>query len=172
MDKMKLIPVKVPWRINASCETEKYSGNESNVNILLYGECSQRKKENTIIELNKQYNNIIPDEIWNNIGNIIIDIKFECVSCFCEVISDCNTHKEEYDTSLLTPYADGRMDFRKRWKETDICPNPNMYEVENSKLKKYMNFSNAKIKHWLIMLHDEEIHILARNFTWKEISND
>ena len=53
--------------------------------------------------------------------------------------------------------------------EKDICPDSKMYEVQNSVLKESLNITDNLIKHWLIIGHEEEIHILSKGFVWKEM---
>lgn len=174
MDKMKIVPVKVPWMISPSYEIEKYYGGINFINISLNCFNSKEQQNKMISKLNNLYNNNIPDEIWNKIGYMFIELHFEPINYFGifypqKEVFELN--KEIYDTSLLEPYYDGTLDFHDIWNKKKFCPNPKIYEVENSILKKNLSINNNTIKHWLIVGHDEEIHILSKSFTWRKIED-
>lgn len=113
MEKMKVVPVNVPWMISPAYEIDKYYGGISFVNISLYCINSQKQRN--------------------------IEIHFEPISYFGIVYSQqevFDLDEEKYDISILKPYYDGTLDLNDVWNEKDFCPNPKMYEIQNSVLKK------------------------------------
>lgn len=172
MNKMKIIPVKVPWMISPSYEIEEYSGGISFVNIFLYCLNSKEQQNKEIEKLNKLYNNNIPEEIWNEVGYMNIELHFESVNYFAIIYPQQEVfglNEEKYDMSMVEPYYDGSLDLEEIWSEEGFCPNPKMYEVENSILKKTLNITDDSVKHWLITGHEEEVHILSKDYVWKKI---
>lgn len=171
MNKMKIIPVMVPWMISPAYEIGKYHGVDSSVNVSLHCFESKKTQQKLVNKYNDLYDNDIPDDVWNNIGYLYIELCFESINYFGIHFSQKEIYgleQEIYDTSILQPYYDGTLDFNEIWNETDICPNPKIYEVENSILKKNLKITNSSIKHWLITGHEEEIHILSKTFRWRE----
>lgn len=172
MEKMKVIPVNVPWMISPSYEIDKYYGGISFVSISLYCINSPKQQNKEIDKLNKLYNNDIPDDIWNGIGYTNIEIHFEPINYFGIVYpwqEVFGLDEQKYDISILKPYYDGTLDLNDVWNEKGICPDSKMYEVQNSVLKESLNITDNLIKHWLIIGHEEEIHILSKGFVWKEM---
>ena len=57
--------------------------------------------------------------------------------------------------------------FYTYWKEANVCPDPRMYEVENSKwLENEARAVRLGCKHFIILGHDSYIEILAKNWDW------
>lgn len=133
---------------------------------------SRRETEKIIIELTEKYNNNIPDEIWNMSGNLNVKLQFDSINFFGMCYPQQEVYgldRNIYDLSLLDPFYDGTLNLHDIWDKEKICPNPRMCEVENSNLKEKLYITNDAIKHWLIVGHEEEIHILSKSFTWCEI---
>ena len=170
MKKMKLIPVKVPWCISPSYEIEEFRGGLNEVSVEVACTRSNRETEKIINELNKKYNNNIPDELWNMSSHLVVELQFEPVF-FCKYSCQQPVYELDsniYDLSLLDPLYDGTLNFHDIWNKKEICPDPGMYEVEGSKLKEKLHITNDAVKHWMIIGHEEEIHVLSRTFTWHE----
>jgi hypothetical protein len=60
--------------------------------------------------------------------------------------------------------------FRQQWGRTSICPDPGMYEVENSTWLQETGASDEGLKHYLIIGHDVYIEILASSWQWEFIN--
>lgn len=175
MDKMKLIPVKIPWMISPAYEIEKYYGGIDFVNISLNCFTSKKEQNKMLCKLNELYHNDIPEEIWNKVGYMLIELHFEPINYFAIAYPQqeiFGLDEKIYDTSLLNPYYDGILDFDDIWNKEGICPDPSIYEVEDSILKKTLNINNNAIKHWLITGHDEEIHVVSKSFIWRKIEDN
>ena len=57
--------------------------------------------------------------------------------------------------------------FRTYWKETSICPDPRIYEVENSKwLENEARAIKLGCKHFIVLGHDNYIEVLAKDWNW------
>lgn len=175
MQKLKIVPVEVPWKINAAEGIGEYKGNTETLTITLYCGKSRKKIAKETALLKQKYVNI-PEKIENNLTVSMIEVVFETISHFSIAVPQVEVfgwNKELYDTSLIDPYYNGTLDFQEVWNETGNCPNPSFYEVIGSEdhLKESLNIKSDKVKHWLIRGHDEEIHILARSFSWRELES-
>lgn len=173
MQKLKIVPVEVPWKISAAEGIGEYKGNTETLMITLYCEKSRKRIEKEKVLLKQKYG-IIPEEIENSLTISTIEVVFETISHFsisAPQVEVFGWNQELYDTSLIDSYYHGTLNFHEVWNEKGTCPNPSFYEVVGleDNLKKSLHIKSDKIKHWLIRGHDEEIHILARSFSWREL---
>ncbi len=172
MKKIKLQSIEVPWQISPSHEFIDFSGTEGDVKIKLLVQFSSKIRENILDNLEKKYGDNIPDELWNKAGYAIIEIKFSVVYFFSKNVSQQEhglLSEEKYDFSRIIPYNDNSVSFEDMWNETNICPDPSLYEIVDSDLKNYLGINMQNIKHWMVIGHDVYFDILASEFEWKEI---
>lgn len=171
---MRIIPEKVPWMISPSHNIQQFKGNTSYLSVSLFCQKDKSYISRTISQLKLVYDGNIPEEILNSIGYINIEIKFEPVYYFavcCPQYPKSILDPEIYDTTLLTQYYDDTNDFNDSWSMSGICPDSGFYCVSESTYFQQFGISNSnnKIKHWILTGHDEELHVLAERFIWKEI---
>jgi hypothetical protein len=168
MNKMKVVPVQVPWMISPSHDFAGFVGHESEaVRIQMMCGYNARRYEQAISKLELQYGGDIPDEEFNKAGSVIIEVTFTPVFLF-NIYANMNGY-ERYDLSIVNPYYNGELSLADEWNQTDICPNPGFYEVVHSELKEAYGFTSSKVKHWVLRGHDSSIDVLAYSFEWKEI---
>lgn len=174
MDKLKIVPVKVPWQISPSNEIGKCIEDNMCLTISLF--CNQSKKiiQTELEELAKVYGDNIPDDIYNRVGFSEINLSFNPMVYFGIAFPQTEMFgidTGKYDTSAIDQYYYGIMDFHKIWGQTGICPDPSFYEVigSNDVLKSDVNILDSEIRHWMILGHSEEIHILSRSYKWTEV---
>ena|GEM_PF-5283172 len=168
MNKMKVVPVRVPWMISPSHDFAGFAGYEAK-EVKVQALCGYNAVyfEKVIAELEQQYGEAIPDEEYNKAGSVMIEIKFTPIYLFNFYGKTENT--EKYDFSILDPYYYGGLSLSEEWNKTGICPNPGFYEVPDSGLKEAFGFTAPKVKHWVLCGHDSCIDVLARTFKWREI---
>jgi hypothetical protein len=56
--------------------------------------------------------------------------------------------------------------FHPHWKQTNICPDPRMYEVVNSRWLNETKASKFGYKHFILLGHDNYIEVLAKDWNW------
>lgn len=168
MNKMKLVPVEVPWRISPEYDFSYFNGYENReVSVEVLCEYNRKEWDKEIFKLKQKYGDNIPDEEYNKAGYKIIQIKFTPI-CLFNIYGKMDGY-ERYDLSSFDAYFDGRLSQGKEWNETGICPMPGFYEVVESKLKEEFGFNASKVKHWVLRGHDSCIDILAYSFEWREV---
>ncbi|MDY8048480.1 hypothetical protein UY416_19500 [Paenibacillus polymyxa] len=168
MEKSILHAVEVPWQISPSHDFIEFIGEESEVKTKFLINYNAKIREREIKHLCRQYGNEekIPDEIWNRVGNAIIEINFAQVHFFSKTVSQQEyglLDSEKFDLSQIA-YLDDDL-----WNETNICPDPSFYEVINSNLKSRLGIDSLSVRHWLILGHDVFFDILAPSFNWEVV---
>lgn len=167
MNKLIVKPVEVPWMISVSDEFIGFSGNEETVNLRIACQYSPKIREGIISGIGKKYGKNIPDELYNSAGSAIIEVKFKPIYFFSQWVKV--EGYEKFDFSCLDPYYFGDLSITNEWNVTNICPDPNFYEVVESNLKEYLGIKAERVKHWLLSSHDSYINILADGFEWNAI---
>ena len=56
--------------------------------------------------------------------------------------------------------------FRSMWARTQLCPDPHMYEVENSTWVEHANAGQV-FRHYMLWGHDAYVEILAEGWQWE-----
>lgn len=168
MKKIKLAPVKISWGINPADDFLEYSGNESEMQIILPIIYSPEEINNTIAKLNNIYNDNIPAQIMNRIGLGIVEIKFSNVYYFDKCILQNNTGllDENIYEFIDIPTITDSNSYNIIWKKKNICPDPGFYKVIDSKLKIDLNIKSKKIEHWVISGYNTYFNIIAKSFDW------
>lgn len=59
--------------------------------------------------------------------------------------------------------------FKKKWKATNICPDPRFYEVIESDWLQEINSDVSNYHHFLILGHDYYTEIIARKWEWESL---
>ena len=100
MNKMKVVPVKVPWIIRPSHGFAGFAGYEAK-EVKVQALCGYNAVyfEKVIAELERQYGEAIPDEAYNKAGSVMIEIKFTPIYLFIFYGKTENT--EKYDFGIL-----------------------------------------------------------------------
>ena len=159
-EKPKLISVKVPWQISPSsaCLRSLSSIDDESQKIptLVTFIVNFESTADKIIELE------FVTGLWAKIYTSYSE----------EHIFD----PSKYDWSpFQTKYIKSEQtidEFRQKWKQTGTCPDPKMYEVENSHwLKEIQNYRN-NLKHYFILGNDSYIEVIASAFQWKEVEEN
>ncbi len=83
-----------------------------------------------------------------------------------------------YDLSAIGDHAQGTHNwkqYRRRiwrsWRDTGLCPDPRMYEVENSPHVVRLRSENPhwnKFKHYLLIGNDVNVEVVAARWIWEE----
>ena len=160
MGKLKLNPVKVPWKISASDEIALFQCENDRLEILFIADFFDSSKLGKLG---------IGSDFFDYVSIVQLRLIFETVLHFeysrpQQKLFGLDSQK--YDINI-NPSTYDRSAFFQRWTDTQICPDPQMYQVENSDMKKALNIENSSILHWILVGHDEIINIVSKNFTWE-----
>jgi hypothetical protein len=183
--KPRLIPVKVPWQISPStpflrlraAEIEEPTHVSFVAHFGLYDPpaASHDGREVEIV--------YPPDELFEDPGPKEGPYQF-VVATFQHGLyvrmypghSDAEVIEEAaYDRSALScRYQRGEnirewlLRFREEWRRTGVCPDPGMYEVEDSPWLEELDPGSA-YKHYLMLGHDAYVEVAAEGWSWKSM---
>lgn len=154
--KPKLIPVKVPWSIALAAPD-------------LYLEATESERTVKFIA------RFLPNEDGND--EKVVTLTFEggtwamVQPAFTDrmVIDESNyDYSEVSRTEDIELFDEWYEEFIKVWKASGICPDPRMYEIQNSEGFGYFVDRTylANYKHLLILGEDIYIEILCKNWNW------
>jgi len=163
MGRHKLNPIKVPWKISASDEIALFQCENDRLEILLIADLFDLSKSNKLG---------LGLDFFDYVSIVQLRLVFETVLHF-EYSRPQQTvfglDSQKYDI-IVNPSSCDRMAFFQKWSDSKICPDPRMYQVEDSDIKKALNIKDNLMTHWILIGHDEIINIVSRKFTWEVIS--
>jgi hypothetical protein len=151
----KVTPVKTPWMVSSTereLTVEKLSKNRLKVGFLgFFGK------------------DIVNDEIIDKYDNVeVIFSGLEDFRHFPEYSSDDSKRIDSYDWELVPEFRDeagslaqhGEI-FHKVWKKTGFCPDPAVYEIEDSEWVSSMIGNKKRLKHYLVLGGDYNLEVLS-----------
>lgn len=193
-NKPKPIPVKVPWRVSLSTPFLQLTVGEApsdcptTVSFLAYcpSWISLSPGSSNLINMPTDQELVGTKES----GDCIVKLFFEPGGCarMYRSYADLEVVQESlYDWSALKYYFKADPDFEnwgedmarefedmarecaersmEEWRRTSICPDPGMYEIENSPWLRELNFPEDR--HFLILGHDAYVEVLAEDWKWE-----
>lgn len=182
--KPKLLPVAVPWEISPSVPNLKIgkSDDSGQVSATFVGhfkcdEMADSHLDPYSVQLVSEDSNfrVVPLSIKSPFKMVRINF----VNCYffriSPAVSDAEVIPEDgYDwsavASSLMPnerIEDNVKRTRELWIKSEICPDPGMYEVENSPLLSDFSSSSNEVHHYLMLGHDEYIEVIAERWAWE-----
>ena len=78
----------------------------------------------------------------------------------------------DFDTTLIklsvpdSDYVRWGLEFRKQWLTTQFCPDPNMYEVINTRWSPAIGGYEEGYVHYIILGEQIYVDIMARDWSW------
>ena len=162
MRKQKLNPVKVPWKISASDEIALFQCENDRLEILLIADLFDSSK------LDKLGTD---SDFFDYVSIVQLRLVFETVLHFEYSKPQQTTFgldSQKYDM-VINPSSYDRSAFFQKWTDTKLCPDPHMYQVENSDIKDALNITSNLMTHWILIGHDEIINIVSKKFTWEVV---
>ncbi len=197
-EKPKLIPVKVPWYVSPSTPFLRLTVGEDP------GDCPTEVDFLAFCPLEKPSASLGVDAKITAAGDQfqlldgkdphdrIVRVTFDLSGCARMYPSHSNVEIIEaasYDWSELkydyqySPEHDnwGEEEWdeynrpeEEEWQQTGICPNPRMYEVENSSWLKELQalgyYKRPEVQHYIILGHSAYIEVIASGWHWKYTS--
>ena len=164
MEKLRLEPVKVPWKISASDEIETFRADGGSLEFSLIADL-----------INDQSKIIDPLQnadldIFDGIDIVLLSLTFHQVQ-YLEFskprLEVFGLDPEKYDLPPID-YAD-RTAFFAKWFSRQLCPAPGLFLVKNSDVKERLHIPDAAMSHYLMTGHDEIVNVVAASFTWRVI---
>lgn len=182
--KPRLIPVKVPWQVCPSTPFLRLTTFESGgpTEVKLVGYFALEKQEESIrgfesalvvgspYDLNlSQTKKDSPFQLLKLTFEDGIWVKMSPSYADLEVIDESS-----YDWSALAYRYELGQDpdqwfrrFQEEWHRTSLCPNPRMYELEQSSWLEETGAGKYGSKHYLIMGHDAYAEVIANGWRWE-----
>jgi len=59
------------------------------------------------------------------------------------------------------------LNFQKKWREDNRCPDPGIYEVRSSVWLNEIGARSLDFKHYLVLGHDSYVEVIARSWSWE-----
>jgi len=162
MGKCKLNPVKVPWKISASDEISLFQCENDRLEILLIADLFDSSKLKKLG---------IDSDFFDYMSIVQLRLVFETVLHFeysrpQQIVFGLDPQKYNI---VINPSAYDRSAFFQKWIDTKICPDPQMYQVEDSDIKRALNIKSDLMIHWILIGHDEIINIVSKKFIWEVV---
>lgn len=190
MQKPKLAPVGVPWMVTPSTpflevqESEKGTPDRLRVTFVGFfglevsGEAAElpSRKVPPIVQPPGEFDQTAVKEPG---AYRMVRVTFLGVSeSRSERIYDDLVLEDQYDWSLARQHSAASSDWRlanrifwDKWRQTGLCPNPGMYEIDSSpRLRELISEHPAQrpLKHYLLVGHDNYIEAVALRWVWEE----
>lgn len=156
MEKLLLEPVQVPWKLSSSDEIDVFrSDGGGDVELLLIADLiNERSKD--------------PEADRYEAVNIVrLRLTFRRVQHF-----SLSRPRTPYFCLDPEKYALPQIDYGNRggffraWFSRQLCPDPNMFLVQNSDIKPLLHIPEDAMSHWLLTGHDELVNVIAKSFSW------
>jgi hypothetical protein len=188
--KQRLIPVKVPWQVSVSASFLKLLAYESatdgpaQVSFVAQFGCLEQGRAgrdalvgHSVDRVSSPYDGSERQPLDGKEGYQLVHVSFErglwirMLPGFSESeILDPNS----FDTSALLPLElspknlnEIRKTFWQNWIKSGVCPDPRMYEVEESSWLEELRLTTKGYRHIVICGHDAFIEIIAKSWNWK-----
>ncbi len=189
--KPRLVPVEVPWQISPSTpflrliSSEVVENGATQVQFVAHfgledsqGDASELHRSVVVVADPGDLHDQSQSPIQSPYRRVRILFERGLWSRMCPAYSDSEVVKEsKYDWSAVVGrYKSGEdpptwlRRFKVTWLDTSICPDPGMYEVENSPwLREIESVEGSKeeLRHYLFLGHDAYVEVLAEGWTWK-----
>jgi hypothetical protein len=188
----KLMPVKVPWRVASDTPCLRLISDESPsttyVRFLAFFGLEQQFKRKETIHLETLSKPTIfypPHETNLKLGpqegtDQIVKITFASAveAKMMRGFSDASAlDYDMFDCSAMTYHPNKPIAIkdqsellrwhREEWEKTGFCPDPCMYEVENSTWIKNINNQKNGCKHYIVVGHDAYVEVKAKDWKWE-----
>ena len=148
----KFNPVTVPWKITASDEISLFHCENDKLEVLVVADLLNSSK---LEEAGEKLN------YFDYFSIVQLRLTFETVLHFGYYSRD----SQKYERTI-PPILYDRSAFFQKWIDTKSCPDPQMYQVENTDIMSRLNINSSLMTHWNLVSHDETIDIVAKRFTW------
>lgn len=179
MPMQSLSPVSVPWQISPSAPYLKLyfsdTGKPVAATFIGFFKCEVGSESKDAVKI---YD---PGE-FVSAGNAkgaqhrLVQVVFRegVYAKLLPAFGDHEVVKEElYDWSLVPTGVKGNETtvesitrVQNLWLSTGYCPDPCMYEVQNSDLLASLNLNTTEWHHYLFLGHDEYVEAIARGWQW------
>jgi len=156
MEKYKFNPVTVPWKITASDEISLFRCENDKLEVFVIADLFDSAK------LDEAGDNL---DFFDYFSIVQLRLMFETVLHFGYYSRDSQKYER-----MIPPILYDRSAFFQKWIDTKSCPDPQMYQVENSDIMSTLNINNNLMTHWNLVSHDETIDIVAKKFIISIIS--
>lgn len=184
--KPRLIPVKVPWQVSASVSCLRVYASEGagsqcrSVDFIAhFGLARSDSEQRTVrgVRIVEAPGDFVPTD--GGIGAYrLVRVLFKegLWVKVCPSHSDTEIIREDfYDWSALdwrvedSPEGSAFLNrFWDRWRNTLVCPDPRMYQVEESTWLQELGLdSGSGWKHYMILGHDAYVEVIARDWQWE-----
>lgn len=190
--KQRVLPVRAPWCINAAtpflkvCAAEGDPASPTVVTVAAeFGLEYEQSGANSFDHSVKVVHPPTVSECDQTSGpvtgpNQLIRIIFDCglwVRFMRSYDDDEIVEEAAFDWSELADLRSawkpgieaGRRYYWSRWKQTGVCPDPNMYEVERSVWLREVRPRSSDFKHYLMVGHDAYVEVIAKGWKWESI---
>ena len=190
-DKPRLMPVKVPWQIDAATPhlrlvaSESGGGERTQVTAyarFLVPSIPDGANAETVVKVYPPKFDAAGRALGDQSG------QYRVVRCFFKSaaraqigpsFSDLEVvDRSAYDWSELPDLTKPREGiaasvrrFEGAWHASDFCPNPRMYEVKGSRWLMELGTNAAEYKHFLILGHDAYIEVIAEAWRWEIVAS-
>lgn len=155
MVKYKFNPVTVPWKISASDEISLFHCENDKLEVFVTADLLNS------VKLDEVEKNL---DFFDYFSIVQLRLIFETVLHFGYYSRD----SQKYERTI-SPILYDRPAFFQKWIDTKSCPDPQMYQVENSDIMSILNINCNLMTHWNLVSHDETIDIVAKKFTWEVV---
>jgi len=167
----KLIPVKVSWQVSPSAPFLSLGALEFGGAESIRLDCSVNFGANASASLDGSESSV--DATVSS--RIRLFFRLGAYARFCSAFSDREVVQDNcYDWSAvsgrrrlgetLSGWAER---VRSEWRDTAICPNPRMYEVESSPWLVETQLTASSFKHFLVLGHDFYVDVISQEWRWE-----
>lgn len=182
----RLVPLEVPWQISPSTSFLRLHASEcpqdDPVRIVFIAYLGLENNR-MLPQSKEQVAQRVPpttEAISSGAGYCEVRVTFD-TGLWCRMspaCSDSETIRENaYDWSQVKCTWDGEQDidewlyaFKKLWRETGMCPDPRIYQVEDSEwLRSIGSCLGTEWKHYLVVGHDNYVEVIAKSCKWEKI---
>lgn len=160
MDKYKLHPVKVPWKISASDSISSFHWEDDSLEILLIADLFDSAGADKAGE---------HSDFFDYVSIVQLRLRFDTVLHIDYARPQqpaFGVDPQKYDIVAQVSSYD-RPTFFQEWTDTGKCPDPQMYQVEPPDRKDASTINSSLMTHWILLSHDEIINITGKQFTWE-----
>lgn len=161
METLKLIPIEVPWKVSSSEDISKFNFEDDRLELLLVAD---------LLDLNKLDAMHNAFNFFDYVSIVQLQLTFETIVHFSYSRPQQHTFgldPQKYDFQAIYPSTSDI--FFEKWARTKKCPDPQMYQIENSDIKQLLNIKSSAMSHWVLVGHDEIIHVIAEKFRWEVV---
>lgn len=163
MDKLVLEPVKVPWKISSADEINLFQSADYSIRLTLMASIiNESSKSERSWEQGA--------DVFDAIDDVELCLEFDGVIYFDFIRprqAVFGLDPQRYDFHLIGHSSE--LNFFKKWFSDQCSPDPKMYQIPNSDIKRKMNISGDSMRHWLLTGHEEIVNVVADSFRWSVV---